>query len=89
MNKITATIGAAALCLAATGVAHATSAHNVVLVHGAFTDQTSWEKVAQLLRRKGFHVTLVANPLTSLEDDVAATRKALAAQNSPHRAGRA
>lgn len=83
MNKITAMIGAATLCLAATGAAHATPARNVVLVHGAFTDQTSWDKVAQLLRDKGFHVTLVANPLTSLEDDVAVTRKALAAQNGP------
>ena len=81
MNKIIATIGAAALSLA--GAAHAAPARNVVLVHGAFTDQTSWNKVAKLLRRKGYHVTLVANPLTSLEDDVAATRKALAAQNGP------
>jgi pimeloyl-ACP methyl ester carboxylesterase len=83
MNKIVARIGAAALSIAAASAAHATPARNVVLVHGAFTDQTSWNKVAQLLRKKGYHVTLVANPLTSLEDDVAATRKAIAAQNGP------
>jgi pimeloyl-ACP methyl ester carboxylesterase len=83
MNKIIATIGAAALSLIGAGAAQAEPARNVVLVHGAFTDQTNWNKVAQLLRRKGYHVTLVANPLTSLTDDVAATRKALAAQNGP------
>jgi pimeloyl-ACP methyl ester carboxylesterase len=83
MNKIIATIGTAALSLIGVGAAQAEPARNVVLVHGAFTDQTSWNKVAQLLRRKGYHVTLVANPLTSLADDVAATRKALAAQNGP------
>jgi pimeloyl-ACP methyl ester carboxylesterase len=54
-----------------------------VQVHGAFTDQTSWNKVARLLQRRGFHVTQVANPLTSLEDDITATRYAIAAQNVP------
>lgn len=83
MNKIVATVGAAVLSLAAAGAAQATPARNVVLVHGAFTDQTSWSKVARLLRRKGYHVTLVANPLTSLDADVAATRKAIAAQKGP------
>jgi hypothetical protein len=73
MNKIVANLSAAALSLAA-GTAHAAPARNVVLVHGAFTDQTSWNKVARLLRGKGFHVTEVANPTTSLEADVAAIR---------------
>ncbi|MFD1036721.1 alpha/beta hydrolase [Sphingomonas hankookensis] len=82
MAKVLATI-AAALSLAATGAADAKPARNVVLVHGAFIDQSSWDKVATLLLHKGFHVTQVANPMTSLEDDVAATRKALVAQNGP------
>ena len=73
----------AAASLAAACPAHATPARNVVLVHGAFTDETSWHKVAGLLRQKGYHVTLVSNPLTSLEDDVTATRKAIAAQDGP------
>lgn len=80
MNKIVANLSAAALSLVAAGTAHAAPARNVVLVHGAFTDQTSWEKVAKLLRGKSFHVTEVANPTTSLEADVAATRAALAQQ---------
>lgn len=83
MNKFVANLGAAALSLPAATTAHAIPARNVVLVHGAFTDQSSWDKVAQLLRHKGYHVTEVANPLTSLDDDVAATRKALAARKGP------
>jgi pimeloyl-ACP methyl ester carboxylesterase len=50
------------------------------LVHGAFVDQTSWKPVANILTKKGYIVTLVENPLTSLADDVDATKKALAAQ---------
>jgi pimeloyl-ACP methyl ester carboxylesterase len=56
------------------------AARNIVLVHGAFVDQTSWKPVADILTRAGYHVTLVDNPLTSLAADVDATRKALAAQ---------
>ncbi len=53
------------------------AAHNIVLVHGAFVDQTSWQPVADILIKKGYNVTLVENPLTSLADDVEATKKAL------------
>lgn len=56
---------------------------NVVLVHGAFVGASSWDKVAVLLRKEGFNVTAVENPLTSLGADVAATRKALAEQDGP------
>lgn len=56
---------------------------NVVLVHGAFADETSWDAVATVLKARGFAVTQVANPLTSLADDVAATRAALDAQDGP------
>jgi pimeloyl-ACP methyl ester carboxylesterase len=51
-----------------------------VLVHGAFVDQTSWEPVADILAKKGYNVTIVKNPLTSLAADVDATRQALAKQ---------
>ncbi|GEP03056.1 alpha/beta hydrolase [Methylobacterium oxalidis] len=57
------------------------AAHNIVLVHGAFVDQTSWQPVADILTKKGYNVTLVANPLTSLAADVDATKQALAKQN--------
>jgi pimeloyl-ACP methyl ester carboxylesterase len=55
--------------------------HNIVLVHGAFVDQTSWQPVADILTKKGYNVTLVENPLTSLAADVDATKQALAKQN--------
>lgn len=56
------------------------AAHNIVLVHGAFVDQTSWQPVADILTKKGYNVTLVENPLTSLTADVDATKEALAKQ---------
>jgi pimeloyl-ACP methyl ester carboxylesterase len=56
---------------------------NIVLVHGAFADGSSWAKVIPILQAKGYHVTAVQNPLTSLADDVAATQRALAQQDGP------
>ncbi|HWT98969.1 MAG TPA: alpha/beta hydrolase [Terriglobales bacterium] len=68
------------------GSVHATelpkgAAHNIVLVHGAFVDQTSWQPVAEILTKDGYNVTLVENPLTSLAADVDATKQALAKQD--------
>lgn len=56
---------------------------NVVLVHGAFVDGSSWNGVVAKLQQKGYHVSSVQNPLTSLADDVAATRRVLALQKGP------
>jgi pimeloyl-ACP methyl ester carboxylesterase len=56
---------------------------NIVLVHGAFADGSSYAKIIPLLEAKGYHVTAVQNPLTSLADDVAATKRALAQQDGP------
>ncbi|MBC7842883.1 MAG: alpha/beta hydrolase [Gemmatimonadaceae bacterium] len=56
---------------------------NVVLVHGAYADGSSYAKVIPLLRAHGLTVTAVQNPLTSLADDVAATRRAIAMQDGP------
>jgi pimeloyl-ACP methyl ester carboxylesterase len=56
---------------------------NVVLVHGAWADGSSWSKVIPLLDKKGLNVTAVQLPLTSLDDDIAITRNALAAQKGP------
>ena len=55
----------------------------VVLVHGAFADGSAWDKVVPLLQAKGLHVVSVQNPLTSLADDVAATRRVLDMQTGP------
>lgn len=56
---------------------------NIVLVHGAFADGSSWSKVVPILQAKGFNVTAVQIPLTSFADDLAATRRALALQDGP------
>ena len=56
---------------------------NIVIVHGAWSDGSSWSKVIPLLQAKGLHVVAVQNPLTSLADDVAATRRAIALQDGP------
>src|SRR5450755_2671362 len=58
-------------------------AKNVVLVHGAWADGSSWSKIIPLLEAKGLHVVAVQNPLTSLVDDVATTKRAIALQDGP------
>ena len=56
---------------------------NIVIVHGAFADGSGWENVFAILKAHGYNVTMVQNPLTSLEDDVAATQRAIDKQNGP------
>ncbi len=65
------------------GSASAQPVKNIVLVHGAFADGSSWSRVIPILQAKGYNVTAVQNPLTSLADDVAATQRALALQDGP------
>ena len=56
---------------------------NVVLVHGGFVDGSGWEGVYKALKKDGYAVTIVQNPTISLADDVAVTKRTLAAQNGP------
>jgi pimeloyl-ACP methyl ester carboxylesterase len=56
---------------------------NIVLVHGAFADGSSWAKTIPILESRGFHVTAVQNLLTSLADDASATRRIIALQDGP------
>ena len=56
---------------------------NVVLVHGGFVDGSGWEGVYRALTKSGHSVTVVQNPTISLADDVAVTRRAIAAQDGP------
>jgi pimeloyl-ACP methyl ester carboxylesterase len=58
-------------------------ARNVVFVHGAWADGSSWSEVIPLLQAAGLRVTSVQNPLTSLADAAAETRRALALQDGP------
>ena len=58
-------------------------ARSVVLVHGGFVDGSGWEGVYNILRKDGYNVAIVQNPTISLADDVAVTRRVIAAQNGP------
>lgn len=76
----------AALMLASVPLAPASAAEpsgTVVLVHGAFADGSSWDKVIPRLAARGLATIAVQLPLTSLADDVAATRRAIARADAP------
>ncbi|WP_378950116.1 alpha/beta hydrolase [Mesorhizobium sp. ANAO-SY3R2] len=64
---------------ATTTKAHAADVKSVVLVHGGFVDGSGWQGVYDILTKDGYDVTIVQNPTTSLADDVAVTRRAIAA----------
>src|SRR2546428_3884681 len=55
----------------------------IVLVHGAFADGSSWQKVIPILQRDGYSVIAVQNPLTSLAADVETTKRVVDAQTGP------
>ncbi len=74
-------LGSAEVLMAQTS--HPTSVRTVVLVHGGFVDGSGWEAVYNALKKDGYTVAIVQNPTTSLADDVAATRRIVAAQNGP------
>src|ERR1700726_3738371 len=76
---LTAALGVSARAQQATPA----EARNVVLVHGAWADGSSWAEVIPLLQAAGLKVTAVQNPLNSLADSVAATRRVLALQDGP------
>src|SRR5688572_20763386 len=89
-TKIRNVIAAAAAVTHLAGTAHAAEgtpqsqpARNVVLVHGAFADGSGWRGVYDELTKRGYKVSIVQNPLTSLADDVAATSRVLARQDGP------
>ncbi|OQP60692.1 hydrolase [Niastella vici] len=86
-NKLKSFLAAASLALLATTAAVtetvAQTVKNVVLVHGAFADGSGYKALYNVLIKKGYHVTIVQNPLTSLEDDAAAVKLALDKQDGP------
>lgn len=80
------TLSAAAVVTA--GAAGAASAAapakpSVVLVHGGFVDGSGWEGVHKILTKQGYEVSIVQNPTISLADDVAVTKRVIAAQKGP------
>jgi pimeloyl-ACP methyl ester carboxylesterase len=85
-RSFTALLSAIAAMSVMSGIVQAKDvpeAKNVVLVHGLYADGSSWIDVIPYLQRAGLQVTVVQNPLTSLADDVAATRRVLASQDGP------
>ena len=56
---------------------------NVVLVHGAFVDGSTWRAVYDILAQDGYHVAVVQNPTLSLQGDAALTRLVVDAQDGP------
>lgn len=70
--------------VAASPAAHAADrVNNVVLVHGGFVDGGGWQPVYKLLKAKGYNVSIVQNPTSSLAADVAATKAVIDAQDGP------
>ena len=56
---------------------------NIVLLHGGFVDGSGWAAVYGILKKDGYDVVVVQNPTLSLADDVAVTKRAIAAQSGP------
>ncbi|GGC65031.1 alpha/beta fold hydrolase [Undibacterium terreum] len=87
-SSITITLAAAA-ALAVPALSFAVpnvvpyGAKNVILVHGAYVDGTNWRAIHDQLWLKGYKVTVVQQPNTTLEEDVAVTREAIEAQDGP------
>jgi pimeloyl-ACP methyl ester carboxylesterase len=65
------------------GAAQQTNTKNILLVHGAWSDGSSFQKVIPLLQEEGFNVVSVQIPLTSFADDVATAQRALALEAGP------
>jgi pimeloyl-ACP methyl ester carboxylesterase len=85
-ERICGFILAVALAVALTidpTVAAERNVRNIVLVHGAWADGSSWAKVIPILEKAGLNAVAVQNPLTSFDEDVAATKRAIAAQDGP------
>ena len=62
---------------------HAAAIKNIVLVHGAFVDGSGWQGAYEILVKDGYHVTLVQQPLTGLEEDTAAAKRIIDRQDGP------
>jgi pimeloyl-ACP methyl ester carboxylesterase len=78
--------GLAALAMAAASALPAKAAEkpvSIVLIHGAFVDASGWRAVYDRLTKDGYEVLVVQNPTITLEDDVAITRRAIAAASHP------
>ena len=85
LSHLLAAASVAALCGVALPAlaAPAGAVKNIVLVHGAFADGSGWKAVADILKKDGYKVSIVQEPETSLDDDVAATNRILDGLDGP------
>ena len=88
MSKTRSYLITAAALLALSGTAVAGprpdgATRNIVIVHGAFVDGSGWREVHDILKKDGYRVSIVQEPLTGLADDVAATNRVLDLQDGP------
>ncbi len=83
IRPLVAAAAAVALLSASVAPARAEPVKNIVLVHGAFADGSGWRRVADILGKDGYAVSIVQEPETSLADDVAATKRVLDLQPGP------
>ena len=74
---------AATVLLSGVAIAQAAPVKNIILVHGAWVDGSGWKPVYEILRKDGYQVTLVQEPLTSFDADVAATQRVIDLQQGP------
>jgi pimeloyl-ACP methyl ester carboxylesterase len=82
MNRIS-TFAIAFFTSAIAFAAEAAEVRNIVIVHGALADGSGWRKATEFLQSRGYNVTIVQQPITSLADDVAATTRVLDLQTGP------
>ena len=75
--------GTGVVAASAAAAAMNAAAVNVVLVHGANTDGSGWRGVHDILVKDGYHVSVVQQPLTGLDADVAATKRVIDQQEGP------
>ena len=81
LRNATLALTAVLLSTAALAAPAFAQAKNVVLVHGALVDGSGWRGVYDILKRDGYHVSIVQQPLTGLDQDVAATKRVLERQD--------
>src|SRR6516164_6715669 len=83
LGFVVLTVASAFLLSLASGAVGDSMKPTIVLVHGAFADGSGWQKVIPILQSDGYPVIAVQNPLTSLPDDVATTKRVIDAQKGP------
>lgn len=83
MNRHLSTLALALFTSAIAFAAQAAEVKNIVIVHGALADGSGWRQATEILEKRGYAVTIVQQPITSLADDVAATDRVLDLQDGP------